>query len=99
MTIGFSTCENWAPLDQLKDIVPGNPCFDDGAFDPIDAEAIWVALDPEDAPEYLSITIGSETEEFLFQIDLTGATPVLQDEDGRVLYIRKKGGVNHVEPT
>ena len=99
MTIGFSTLEHWAPLDQLKEIVPENPWFDSSAFDPMNTEAIWVTLDPKGAPEYLSITIGSETEEFLFQIDLTGATPVLQKEDGRVLYIRKKGGEKDVERT
>ena len=101
MNIGFSTCEHWVSLSELKTTVTedqGN-WLDDNALDPKDTEAAWVVLDPENAPEYLSITIGCETEEFLFQIDLTGATPVLQDEDGRILYIRKKGGVNHVERT
>ena len=94
MTMGFSTSKHWAPLDHLQETVRGRLLHD---LDPEDTEGIWVSLDPENAPEYLSITIGSETEEFLFQIDLTGATPVLQKEDGRVLYIRKKGGGNRVE--
>ena len=102
MSIGFSTCCDWAPLRDLKEIEiqdDGKRWLDDGELNPEETEAIWVVLDPQNAPEYLSITIGSETEEFLFQIDLTGATPVLQREDGRILYIRKKGGVSHVERT
>ena len=99
MNEGFSTC-SWTPLKNLKEIEGRrNLWFDDSDLDPENTEAIWAVLDPQSAPEYLSITIGSRTEEFLFQIDLTGATPVLQDEDGRILYIRKKGGINHVERT
>jgi len=92
MIVGFST-GNWAPFRDLKEIETqdyGKRWFGDGNFTPEETEAIWVVLDPQNAPEYLSITIGSETEEFLFQIDLTGATPVLQREDGRILYIRKE---------
>jgi hypothetical protein len=70
----------------------GNPWFEDNESDLESLEAIWVVLDPTQAPNYLTITINSETEEYLFKIDLTGATPVLEDEDGRILYIRKKGG-------
>ena len=102
MAIGFSTCGYWAPLRDLKEIEiedRGNPWFDDSNLNPEETEAIWAVLDSQGAPEYLSITIGSKTEEFLFQIDLTGATPFMQDEDGRVLYIRKKGGGKHVEHT
>ena len=102
MDIGFSTCGHWAPVQDLKEIEiedRGNPWFDDSNLDPENTEAIWVVLDPRNAPEYLSFTVGSESEEYLFRIDLTGATPVLEDEDGRVLYIRKKGGVNYVEQT
>ena len=102
MSIGFSTCGCWAPVQDLKEIEiedRGNPWFDDSNLDIESTEAIWVVLDPQNAPEYLTLTVGSETEEYLFRIDLTGATPVLEDEDGRILYIRKKGGVNHVERT
>ena len=100
MNIGFSTCGHWAPLQDLKEIEiedRGNPWFDDRDLDMENTEAIWVVLDIHAAPQYLTLTVGSETEEYLFRIDLTGATPVLEGEDGRVLYIRRKGGVNHVE--
>ena len=102
MSIGFSTCGCWAPLQDLKEIEiedRGNPWFDDRKLNLETTEAIWVVLDPRNAPQYLTFTVGSETEEYLFTIDLTGATPVLEDEDGRILYIRKKGGVDHVERT
>ena len=95
MTIGYSTHGFWAPLRDLKEIEiedRGNAWFDDSDLDPEKVEAIWVVLDLQKAPEYLSFTIGDETEEYLFLVDLTGATPVLEDEDGRVLYIREKGG-------
>ena len=95
MSIGFSTCCYWAPLPDLKEIEiedRRNQWFDDSDMDIETMEAIWVVLDPQNAPEHLSLTMGSETEEYLFRIDLTGATPVLEDEDGRILYIRKKGG-------
>ncbi len=102
MTIGFSTCGYWAPIQDLKEIEiedRGNPWFDDSNLDLEDTEAIWVVLDPQKAPQYLSFTVGSETDEYLYAIDLTGATPVLEDEDGRVLYIRQKRGVKNVERT
>ncbi len=102
MNIGFSTCGCWASLQDLKEIEiedRGNPWFDDRNLDLQDTEAIWVVQDPQNAPQYLSFTVGSETEVYLFTIDLTGATPVLEDEDGRILYVRKKGGVKHVERT
>jgi hypothetical protein len=102
MSIGFSTCGYWAPVQDLKEIEiedRGNPWFDDSNLDLEATEAIWVVLDPRNAPEYLTFTVGSEAEEYLFTIDLTGATPILEDEDGRVLYIRKKGGEKDVERT
>ncbi len=102
MNIGFSTCGYWAPVQDLKEIEikdGGSPWFDDSNLDLENTEAIWVVLDPQNAPQYLSFTVGFETEEYLFVIDLTGATPVLEDQDGRVLYIRKKGGVTNVERT
>ena len=102
MTFGFSTCGYWASIQDLKEIEiedRKNPWFDDSHLDLENTEAIWVVLDPRNAPEYLTLTLESGTEEYLFRIDLTGATPVLQDEDGRVLYIRKKGGGNDVERT
>ena len=95
MSIGFSTCGYWAPVQDLKEIEiedRGNPWFDDSDLDLETTEAIWVVLDPRNAPEYLTFTVGTEAEEYLFTIDLTGATPVLEDEDGRILYIRKRGG-------
>ena len=102
MNIGFSTCGYWAPVQDLKEIEiedRGNPWFDDSNLDIEDTEAIWVVLDPKNAPQYLTFTVGSEAEEYLFTIDLTGAIPVLEDEDGRVLYIRKKGDERDVERT
>jgi hypothetical protein len=102
MSIGFSTCGCWAPVQDLKEIEiedRGNPWFDDSNLDLESTEAIWVVLDPQNAPQYLTFTVGSEAEEYLFTIDLTGAIPVLEDEDGRILYIREKGGVTHVERT
>ncbi len=102
MITGFSTCGDWGSLRELKEIETddrGNPWFDDTGLNLDEMEAIWVVLDPEKAPNYLSFSIGDETEEYLYRIDLTGATPVLEDEDGRVLYIRKKGGVSNVERT
>jgi len=95
MNIGFSTCGQWAPIMDLKEIEIEDretPWFEDNEFDLESLEAIWVVLDPTRAPHYLTVTINSETEEYLFKIDLTGATPVLEDQDGRILYIRKKGG-------
>ena len=95
MSIGFSTCGQWAPLQDLKEIEiedRGNRWFNDSNLDLENTEAIWVVLDSQNAPEYLNFTVGSETEEYLFKIDLTEATPILKDEDGRVLFIRKKGG-------
>jgi hypothetical protein len=100
MSIGFSTCGCWALLQDLKEIEiedRGNPWFDDSNLDLKSTEAIWVVLDARNAPEYLTFNVGSETEEYLFTIDLTGATPILEDEDGRILYIRKKGGEKDVE--
>ena len=95
MNIGFSTCGQWAPIMDLKEIEiedHENLWFEDNEFDLESLEAIWVVLDPTQASHYLTITINSETEEYLFKVDLTGATPVLEDQDGRILYIRKKGG-------
>ncbi len=89
--IGYSVEEQWFSIESLNPtqqeaLLAGN------APDLQDREGIWVVLDPDKSPRYLTITIGSVTEEFLYNIDLTGATPVLEDEDGRILYIRKKGG-------
>jgi len=95
MTIGFSTCGYWGSIQDLKEIEiedRKNPWFDDSSLDLENTEAIWVVLDAQSAPQYLSFNVASETEEYLFTIDLTGAIPVLEDEDGRILYIRKKGG-------
>ena len=102
MTMGYSTEDSWISLSELKDI-EGNASekdlFNDPRFEGDDFEAIWAVLDPKRAPRYLIFTTGSRTEEYLYPIDVSGATPVLQHEDGRVLYIRKKGGINHVERT
>ena len=91
MNIGYSTECHWLPLKEMissegkKQLEACYPELEN-------MEAIWAALDPQNAPIYLSITIGSETEDYLFSIDLTRATPVLEHEDGRILYIRSKGG-------
>jgi hypothetical protein len=93
MSIGFSTYDHWIPLHNLEEleIEEGrNQWLNDHDLESL--EAIWAVLDPTQAPQYLTITIGSETEEYLFRIDLTGATPILEEGDGRILYIRKKGG-------
>jgi len=95
MSIGFSTYDRWTPLHDLKELEleeKENQWFNDYGHDLEHLEAIWVVLDPTQAPHYMALTIGSETEEYLFSIDLTGATPVLENEDGTILYIRKKGG-------
>jgi hypothetical protein len=95
MCIGFSACDQWAPIMEFKEIKiedRGTSWFEDNEFDLESLEAIWVVLDPTQAPHYLTVTINSETEEYLFKIDLTGATPILEEGDGRILYIRKKGG-------
>ena len=71
MDTGFSTCGCWGSLQDLKEIEiedRGNPWFDDSHLDIENTEAIWVFLDPRNAPEYLTLTIGSETEEYLFRI-------------------------------
>jgi len=90
--IGYSIEEQWLPIEALNPaqgqdlpLTRNNPDFKD-------TEGIWVVLDPDKSPQYLTVTIGSDTEEYLFTIDLTGATPILKDEDGRVLFIRKKEG-------
>jgi len=90
--IGYSVEEQWLPIEALKSSEKEDLLFTNNDPDLQNTEGIWVVLDPEKAPRYLTITIGSATEEYLFNIDLTGATPVLRDEDGRILYIRKKGG-------
>jgi len=90
--IGYSIEEQWLPIEALKSSEKEDLLFTNNAPDLQNTEGIWVVLDPEKAPRYLTITIGSATEEYLFNIDLTGATPVLKDEDGRILYLRKKGG-------
>ncbi len=89
--VGYSIEEQWLPIEALNPaqrqdllLTRNNPDFKD-------TEGIWVVLDPDKSPQYLTVTIGSDTEEYLFTIDLTGATPILKDEDGRVLFIRKKG--------
>ena len=92
MIEGYSTESHWLSLKEVIRDEEENQCLKDYYPELENMEAIWVVLDPQNAPIYLSITIGSETEEYLFSIDLTGATPVLEDEDGRILYIRKKGG-------
>jgi len=102
MTVGFSTDEQWLSEEVLKQ--SGNENLlelfsNENSQHQEEMEAIWVVLDHRNAPRYLTLTVGPITEEYLFRIDLTGATPVLEDEDGRVLYIRKKGGENHVERT
>jgi hypothetical protein len=94
MIKGYSTEGSWISLTELKDIERDDlgTTFNDYGLDPENLEAIWAVLDPRNAPQYLILTIGSETEEYLFSIDLSGATPVLEEEDGRILYVRKKGG-------
>lgn len=89
MNIGYSTECHWIPLKEMinnegkKQLEANYPELED-------MEAIWAVLDPQNAPFYLSITIGSEKEDYLFTIDLKGATPVLEQEDGRILYMRKR---------
>ena len=95
MNIGFSTYDHWAPLHDLKELEledRENHWFEDNELDLENLEAIWVVLGSYTSAPIPDLTIGSETEEYLFKIDLTGATPILEDEDGRILYIRKKGG-------
>ena len=90
MTIGYSTESHWLSLKEMIGNEGEKQCLKDYYPETDNIEVIWVVLDPQNAPIYLSITIGSETEEYLFSIDLTGATPVLEDQDGRILYMRKR---------
>ena len=107
MVLGYSTHGHWASFKEVKELEVkdrGNPWVD-----PEGTEGIWVAIDPRDAVRYLFMASELESEEYrealkhpekyLCEVNLTGALPVHQDGDGGVLYIRKKGGVNHVEPT
>ena len=92
MTIGYSTESNWLSLKEVIGHEGETHCLRDIYAEIETMEAIWVVLDPQTAPQHLILTIGSETEEYLFRIDLTGATPVFKEMDGRILYIRQKGG-------
>jgi len=92
MIEGYSTESHWLSLKEVIRDEEENQYLKDYSLELENIEAIWVVLDPQNAPIYLTITIGSETEEYLFRIDLTGASPVLKEKDGRILYIRKKGG-------
>ena len=110
MNSGYSTHGYWASLEELKEIEVedrGNPWFDDSQIDTETTEGIWVTLDPKDALQYLFLDEDLESEEYqealklpekyLNKIDLSEAVPVLEDGDGGTLYIRNKGGMNHVE--
>ena len=97
MTTGYSTESQWLSLKEVIGNEGETQCLKDSYPEIETMEAIWVVLDPQTAPQYLILIIGQDTEEYLFRIDLTGATPVFKEEDGRILYIRKKGGENHVE--
>ena len=112
MVLGYSTNGHWASFKELKELEVedrGNPWFEDTWVDPEGTEGIWVAIDPRDAVRYLFMASELESEEYqeafkhpekyLCEVNLTGALPVHQDGDGGVLYIRKKGGKNHVEQT
>ena len=92
MTIGYSTESHWLSLKEVIGHEGENQGLEDYYPELENLEAIWAVLDPENAPQYLILTTESETEEYLFTIDLSGATPVLEEEDGRILYVRKKGG-------
>ena len=92
MSTGYSTECNWLSLREVIGHKGENQWLKDYSPEIENMEAIWVVLDLQNAPQYLILTIGSDTEEYLFRIDLTDATPVLKEEDGRILYIRKKGG-------
>ncbi len=92
MTIGYSTESHWLSLKEVIEHEGENQGLEDYYPELENLEAIWAVLDPQNAPQYLILTTGSETEEYLFTIDLSGAIPVLENEDGRILYIRKKGG-------
>lgn len=92
MIIGYSTESRWLSLKEVIGHEGENQGLEDYYPELENLEAIWAVLDPQNAPQYLILTTGSETEEYLFTIDLSGAIPVLEQEDGRILYIRKKGG-------
>ena len=107
---GYSTHGYWAPLKELKEIEVedrGNLWFDDTEVNLEGMEGIWVTLDSRDAIKYLFMASELESEgyqealrypeKYLIKVDLTGAMPVLGDGDGGTLFIRKKGGGNHVE--
>jgi len=104
MNVGFSTHGCWASLAEIRELEVedrGNPWFDDEGLDLESMEGIWVTLDPQKALWYLFSAEAFGSEEYrkalgnpelhLFRVDLTGASDVLKDGDGGVLYIRRKG--------
>ena len=103
--VGYSTHGCWASLENVKEIEVndrGNQWFDDDGLDLSQYEAIWVCLSPEDAVGYalLAEEFGTKAHreakkhplDFVVEVDLGGARPVLDDPDGGLLFIRKKGG-------
>jgi len=105
MVAGYSTHGCWEKLRRIKELEVGergNEWFDDGSIDLDNTDGIWVALDQRDAIPYLFLAEEHESEpyqkalenpeDYLFAVHLKGATPVLEDGDGGILYIRKREG-------
>lgn len=103
MVAGYSTHGCWASLSELKEIEVqdrGNQWFEDNHIDLDSMEGIWVTLEPRKAIPYLFPGEKLESQDYqealknpeayLFEVDLTGAIPVLEDGDDGVLYIRKR---------
>jgi len=103
--VGYSTHGCWTSLEKVKEIEVnerGNSWFEDDGLDLSQYEAIWVCLSPEDAVGYalLAEELGTKVHkkakkhplDFVVEVDLSGARSVLDDPDGGLLFIRKKGG-------
>jgi hypothetical protein len=100
--VGYSTHGCWAPLERIKEIEVEereNEWFEDDGLDLSQYEAIWVCLAPEEAVGYalLAEELGTKVQEeakkhpldYVVEVNLMGAVPVLEDPDGGYLYIRK----------
>ena len=104
MSAGYSTHGYWEKLQRIKELEVGergNEWFDDSSINLDSTDGIWVTLDPRDAIPYLFLAEEHESEayqkalgnpeEHLFRVDLTEAIPALEDGDGGILFIRKRG--------
>ncbi len=100
---GYSTHGCWAPLNVIKEIEVedrGNEWFDDDGLDLSQYEGIWVCMKPEDAVCYALFAedVGTAVHEeamkdpfdYVVEVSLTEAYPVLDDGDSGWLYIKER---------